>query len=123
MPQFGELEAAIMRSVWASDAPMRVRDVLDDLRRDRDIAFTTVQTVMEILYRKGWLQRTKQGRAYYYWAAASQEDYITGLVEEALETAPDQAAILSRLVSRLPSDEVAGLREALDEAKRREGLA
>ncbi|GAA3763249.1 putative transcriptional regulator [Spinactinospora alkalitolerans] len=123
MPRFGDLEAAIMQSVWTNGEPMRVRDVVEDLNRERKVAFTTVQTVMDILFRKGWLQRSKEGRSYRYWAAASQEDYATGLVEEALESAPDQAAVLSRLVARLPSDELAGLRGALDDAKRREGLA
>ncbi|MUL43676.1 BlaI/MecI/CopY family transcriptional regulator [Streptomonospora sp. PA3] len=122
MPRFGELEAAIMRAVWASPTPVRVRDVLEALRKERDVAFTTVQTVMEILFRKDWLDRAKQGRAYVYWATASQEDYATALVEEALESAPDQAAVLSRLVERMPDDERAGLRAALDEAKNREGL-
>ncbi|MBB4932291.1 putative transcriptional regulator [Lipingzhangella halophila] len=122
MLRFGELEAAIMRAVWAAETPVRVRDVREALQRDRDIAFTTVQTVMDILYRKGWLDRAKQGRAYRYWATASQEDYATGLVEEALEAAPDQAAVLSRLVARLPSEEIEGLREALEESKHQEGL-
>lgn len=122
MPRFGDLEAAIMRSVWASAVPVRVRDVLASLRQERDVAFTTVQTVMEILFRKGWLDRAKQGRAYVYWAKVTQEDYATGLVEEALESAPDQVAVLSRLVERLPDEERAGLRAALDAAKKREGL-
>ncbi|ASU81834.1 CopY family transcriptional regulator [Nocardiopsis gilva YIM 90087] len=123
MLRFGELEAAIMRAVWAADTPVRVRDVLENLQQERDIAFTSVQTVMDILYRKGWLDRVKRGRGYRYWAAASQEDYATELVEEALEAAPDQAAVLSRLVARLPSEDLAELQEALEESKQREGLS
>lgn len=111
-----------MQAVWASATPVRVRDVLATLQKERDVAFTTVQTVMEILFRKGWLDRAKQGRAYVYWAKATQENYATGLVEEALESAPDQAVVLSRLVERMPDDERAGLRAALDAAKEREGL-
>ena len=34
-----------------------VREVLDDLRKDRPLAYTTVMTVMENLHRKGWLRR------------------------------------------------------------------
>lgn len=123
MAKFGELEAVIMRSVWASREPMRVRHVVEELQRDRDIAFNTVQTVMENLYRKGWLERAKEGRAYRYWAAASQEDYAVGLVEEALENVPDQAAVLSRLITRLRPDEVDELRAALSQAEHREDLA
>ncbi|MDA2815230.1 BlaI/MecI/CopY family transcriptional regulator [Nocardiopsis sp. RSe5-2] len=122
MSRFGDLEAAIMHAVWSAQEPLRVRDVVADLRKRRDIAFNTVQTVMDNLFRKGWLKRAKEGRAYRYWAAASQEDYAAGLVEEALESAPDQAAVLSRLITRLPRDEIAELRAALDEAKRGEEL-
>ena len=37
----------------------------DQLNRARPLAFNTVQTVMENLYRKGWLTRQKGGRAYW----------------------------------------------------------
>ena len=41
---------------------MRVREVSERLNQDRPLAFNTVQTVMENLYRKGWLNRHKDGR-------------------------------------------------------------
>ena len=37
--------------------------MVDDLRSDRQIAYTTVMTVMDNLYRKGWLRRHLDGRA------------------------------------------------------------
>ncbi len=43
-----------------------VREVVDDLSRDRSIACTTVMTVMENLHRKGWLRRQRDGRAWRY---------------------------------------------------------
>jgi predicted transcriptional regulator len=114
---FGELEAAIMDRVWAAGEPVRVRQVVDELLRDRDIAYTTVQTVMEILRRKGWLAREKRGRAAYYWAAASREDYTARLMDEALATAPDRTAALARLFGRMDPAEAAELRKALDQVK------
>jgi predicted transcriptional regulator len=98
MARFGELEAAIMDVVWAVRAPVRVREVSEQLNRDRPLAFNTVQTVMEILYRKGWLGRHKDGRAYRY------------------EPAGDPAATLVRLVGDLEPGEAARLRAALDAA-------
>ena len=59
MARFGDLEAAIMDVVWTAGAPVRVRAVSEQLNRDRPLAFNTVQTVMENLYRKGWLGRHK----------------------------------------------------------------
>ncbi|MQA87461.1 MAG: BlaI/MecI/CopY family transcriptional regulator [Streptosporangiales bacterium] len=123
MPRFGDLEAAIMDRVWAAGVPVRVRDVVEDLQRERPIAFTTVQTVMENLFRKGWLRRAKEGRIHRYWPAASREEYSAGLVEEALQAAPDRAAVLARLVARMPRGELDALRTALEEAKEREGLS
>jgi predicted transcriptional regulator len=115
--RFGDLEAAIMDRVWAAGEPVRVRQVVDDLQRERRIAYTTVQTVMEILYRKGWLAREKRGKAHYYWARASREDYTAGLVDEALATSPDRMAALARLIGRMDPAEVAELRHVLDQSK------
>ena len=120
MARFGDLEAAIMDVVWGAEAPVRVRDVSDQLNRDRPLAFNTVQTVMENLYRKGWLERRKDGRAYFYVSARSREDYADGLLAEALSAAPDPAATLVRLVGDLEPGEAARLRAALDAAAGRE---
>ena len=120
MARFGDLEAAIMDVVWAAGAPVRVREVSEQLNRDRPLAFNTVQTVMENLYRKGWLERRKDGRAYWYTAERSRDDYAAGLVAEALIAAADPAATLVRLVGELEPGEAARLRAALDAAVERE---
>jgi predicted transcriptional regulator len=120
MARFGDLEAAIMDVVWAAGAPVRVREVSEQLNRDRPLAFNTVQTVMENLYRKGWLERRKDGRAYWYTAERSRDDYAAGLVAEALMAAADPAATLVRLVGELEPGEAARLRAALDAAVERE---
>ena len=116
MARFGDLEAAIMDVIWAAAAPVRVREVSEQLNRDRPLAFNTVQTVMENLYRKGWLGRRKDGRAYLYTAKRSRDDYADGLMAEALSAAGDPAATLVRLVGDLEPGEAARLRAALDAA-------
>jgi predicted transcriptional regulator len=120
MARFGDLEAAIMDVMWPAGRPLRVREVADELNRDRPLAFNTVQTVMENLFRKGWLNRRKDGRAYWYVAARSREDYVAGLLGEALAVARDPAATLVRLVEDLDPAEIAQLRAALDAAADRE---
>jgi predicted transcriptional regulator len=105
-----------MNVVWAAEAPVRVREVSDQLNRDRPLAFNTVQTVMENLYHKGWLDRHKDGRAYRYKSARSRNDYAAGLLAEALSAASDPAATLMRLVGDLEPGEIARLRAALDAA-------
>jgi predicted transcriptional regulator len=120
MARFGDLEAAIMDVMWAAAGPLRVREVADELNRSRPLAFNTVQTVMEILFRKGWLDRRKDGRAYRYVTVRSREDYVAGLMGEALAVAQDPAATLMRLVEDLEPREIAQLRVALDAAAERE---
>jgi len=114
--RFGDLEGAIMDVMWTADGPLRVREVSGALNRDRPLAFNTVQTVMENLFRKGWLSRRKEGRAYWYVPVRSREDYVAGLLGEALAASRDQAATLVRLVEDLDPAEVAQLRAAMDTA-------
>ena len=116
MSRFGDLEAAIMDVMWAADRPLRVREVASELHRERPPAFNTVQTVLENLFRKGWLNRSRNGRADCYVTVRSREEYVAGLLEEALAAARDPAATLVRLVDDLDPAEVAQLRAALDAA-------
>jgi predicted transcriptional regulator len=122
MARFGDLEAAIMDVVWAAAAPVRVREVCEQINHDRPLAFNTVQTVMENLYRKGWLNRHKDGRAYWYESVRSREDYVAQLMAEALSVADDPAATLVRLVGNMEPGEIATLRAALDAAIDRDNL-
>jgi predicted transcriptional regulator len=120
MTRFGDLEAAIMDVMWAAGGPVRVREVADELNHARPLAFNTVQTVMENLFRKGWLDRRKDGHAYGYVTVRSREDYVAGLLSEALAVARDPAATLVRLMEDLEPAEIAQLRVALDAAADRE---
>jgi predicted transcriptional regulator len=116
MSRFGDLEAAIMDVMWAADRPLRVREVASQLHREPPLAFNTVQTVLENLFRKGWLNRTRDGRAYCYVTVRTREEYVAGLLGEALAAAQDPAATLIRLVEDLNPAEVAQLRAALNAA-------
>lgn len=117
---FGELESAIMHRVWAAERPLLVREVHDLLRPEREPAYNTVLTVVEVLYRKGWLAREKEGRAYRYRATASREDYTAGLMREAFNTSTDRLATLRSFVQRIDPAEAAELHAMLDEARRSE---
>jgi predicted transcriptional regulator len=118
MARFGDLEAAIMDVMWAAGGPRPVREVARELNRDRPLAFNTVQTVMENLFRKGWLGRDMNGRAYWYVTVRSREDYVAGLLGEALAAARDPAATLVRLLEDMDPAEGAHLRAALNAAAR-----
>lgn len=71
----GELEAAVMAILWA-DGPLVVRDVHARLRRRPALAYTTVMTVLDRLYAKGLVARTKEGKAFVYRPSISQEMWM-----------------------------------------------
>lgn len=118
MRGFGELEQAIMDRLWERGEPATVREVHTELSADRlsegrQIAYTTVLTVMDNLLKKGWLTRERDGRAHRYQPTASRGEYGARLVREALTVSGDPAGSLLRLVDALSPGEQAALREAL----------
>jgi predicted transcriptional regulator len=117
MRRFGELEAVIMDRLWEWERPVLVREMVDDLRRDRDIAYTTVMTVMENLHRKGWLRRERDGRAWRYEPTGSRSGYTAALMNDALGTSPDRRTALAHFVLQMSPHDAALLREALDQAE------
>ena len=114
MRGFGELEAVIMDRVWEHSAPVTVRELFDELRRERAIAYTTVMSTMDNLHRKGWLARDKDGKAYRYTAVASRDEYSARLMREAMAEAGDTEAVLSHFVAAMDGDQSQVLREVLD---------
>ena len=117
MRQFGELEAVIMDRLWEWGRPALVRDAVDDLGKDRSIAYTTVMTVMENLHRKGWLRRQRDGRAWRYEPTGSRSGYTAALMSEALATNPDRRTALAHFVLQMSPHDAALLREALEAAQ------
>jgi len=77
-------ELEIMQIVWRSES-VTVRDVYEDLRERRKIAYTTVMTMMGILEEKGHLTRVKQGRAYLYEPVRPKSQVIAGMVDDFVE--------------------------------------
>jgi predicted transcriptional regulator len=83
--QLGTLERQVIEIVWTA-ADVTVRDV--HARLDGRVAYTTVMTTLDRLFRKGLLSRTKRARAFVYSAIASREqlddivasDVVSGLL-------------------------------------------
>jgi predicted transcriptional regulator len=109
----GELEAAIMDRLWVRGTPATAREVLVDLQPDRALAYNTVLTVMDNLFKKGWLRREKHGRAHRYEPTASRGEYGARLMRDALDEAGDPDEALVRFVGRMSAGEAAALRRAL----------
>ena len=114
MRGFGDLEAVIMRRVWDHDDPVTVRELYEELQRERAIAYTTVMSTMDNLHRKGWLARERDGKAYRYTAVASREEYSARLMGEAMAEAGDTEAVLSHFVAAMDGGQAEALRAVLD---------
>ncbi|WP_035797007.1 BlaI/MecI/CopY family transcriptional regulator [Kitasatospora mediocidica] len=114
MRGFGQLEAEIMERLWEWGRPATVREVVDDLNRVRPVAYTTVTTVADILFRKGWLRRHKDGRAWVYEPVRSREAYTASLMREVLEESGDQQAALLLFVEGMDDDQARALRALLE---------
>ena len=113
MREFGELESAIMDVVWASERAYLVREVRERLSYNRPLAYTTVMTVMNILYGKGVLCREKHGRAWRYWPAESREEHDARLMAEVLRSGGNEHITMMRFVERVSDEERESLRNAV----------
>ena len=108
----GELETEVMRRLWRRATPTTVRELVDELQQDREIAYTTVMTVLDNLHRKGWLRRQLIGRAYSYEPVRSGEEYSAELMRGALDASPDHVAAFAHFLRELPADHVQALEDA-----------
>ena len=113
MRRFGELEAVVMERLWASGGNATVREVFDQLRANREIAYTTVMSTMDNLHRKGHLTRVREGKAYRYQTVASHAEYTAKLMREALSSGADSDAVLTHFVGEMNEAELIQLRELL----------
>jgi predicted transcriptional regulator len=81
LPTLTEQELEIMKVVWARESAT-VRDVYETLRERRQIAYTTVMTMMRILERKGHLKVSRADRAYVYRPSRPRHRVLGEMVRE-----------------------------------------
>ncbi len=119
----GELEAEVMDRMWSAARPMTVREVLTEVNTTRDLAYTTVMTVMNNLHKKEWLRREMVARAWVYSPVATLEQYSARLMESALNASSDSGATLVHFVQAMHPDEIEALQAALRQAKVKQSRA
>jgi len=112
MAGLGDLERVVMDLLWSRPNGGTVREVSDALP-DRKLAYTTLMTVLDRLTRKGFLDRTLEGRAWRYQPVHSRDHYVAELMLGALALTGDRDAALVHFAKSVSSDEAAVLRRAL----------
>ena len=106
-----------MDQLWAApDGEARtVREVHAELAADRDIAYTTVMTVMDRLARKELVLQERDGRAFRYRARASRAALTAELMRETLDdfSEKERSTALVAFVEDASREDLAALRRAL----------
>ena len=109
-----------MKVVWPLEAAT-VRDVYEQLRTTRAIAYTTVLTMMKILEQKGYVKKTRDERAFVYRATRPRQQVIGGMVREFVDRVFDGASrpMLLHLVkhTKLSDKERKALLRAIEEVE------
>jgi predicted transcriptional regulator len=103
----GDLEQDVMNLLW-DEAPLAVREVQRRVSRGK-LAYTTLMTTLDRLYKKGLLAREKVGLAFVYRPAIDREEYQRRVVEATVAPLLEasSSAVLAAFV-----DVAAGISEA-----------
>ena len=119
---FGQLEGRVMELVWQKGSAT-VREVHRALARQRDVAYTTIMTVMSRLHQKGFLARETEGNAFRYHPTASREEFLANATLTVFSglTKDLSGPVMSAFVDKLGADESRRLEELakLIESKRK----
>lgn len=78
----GKLEREVMEEVWKR-SEANVRDVYAAF--GERAAYTTVMTTLDRLYKKGLLERRKEGRAFLYSPRVSREEFEKGMAKDMID--------------------------------------
>lgn len=109
-----------MKVVWTLESAT-VRDVYEHLRTSRDLAYTTVLTMMKILEQKGYVKKTRADKAFVYRPAKPRAQVLGGMVREFVDRVFDGASrpMLLHLVKevKLSDKERKALLRAIEEVE------
>ena len=97
------LELDIMKAVWRRPS-ISVRDVQEAIRPGRQLAYTTVMTIMDRLYHKGFLARTLQSRTHYYEPTVPYADVREEAVDALIQSFFGSKEKLQEFLSGGPAD-------------------
>lgn len=114
--QLTPLELEIMHVLWDT-APANVQTVQQQLKRE--LAYTTVQTMLNILQRKGKVKRTLKDRAYFYKPVVSRSQvvgqHMSDIVERLFGGSAENLVMSLVETKHLTPEKLARLRKLLDE--------
>ena len=111
-------ESQIMDVIWSLGSAS-VRQVTEQLAKSKGVTYNTVQTIMGILEQKGYLERHKDGRAFFYEALVSRDEAQSQVVEHVVGQffGGSRRELLLNLLGSdaIDSDELDELKQLLEE--------
>ncbi len=121
----GPLEASIIQTIWASKKrPITVREVLEELKKKKPVAYTTIMNTMDRLYDKGILDRKiEKGKGgtylyYVYWPKLEEANFKEDAVRQVLGSLIDNfdELVTNALVEKAALDDkqLEALKEKID---------
>jgi predicted transcriptional regulator len=127
--RLGDLERAVLEHLW-SEGPahpegLTVREVHDVVGVQRDLAYTTLMTVLDRMAKKGLVTRERDGRAWRYTAASSRDELTSETMRHALGelAGSERRSALLHFLDESTPEEIDELRAALAALEARETVA
>ncbi len=119
----GDAELEVLKVLWDAGTPMTVREVLGVIQQNgRDLAYTTVLTMMTRLEAKGVVAANKSGPAYVYRPKVSRErvtkDRLQGLIEQLFNGTPGSLVLQLMQSERFSAGELAEFRSLIERLDR-----
>jgi predicted transcriptional regulator len=114
-----ELELEILKILWKHHPATvgEVRDIM--MKQGKELAYTSVMTMMTIMTQKGYLGRTKQGGGYVYTPKISQEATVGNMLRDIVDRVFEgsTSAVLTNLLTTgdLDSEELKQLRKLINQ--------
>ena len=113
-----EVELELMNVIWELNS-CTVKDVQKGVQQIRDLAYTSVATMMKILEQKGVLKSKKDDRVHTYEPIVSREDYETASLKHLSDNVfrGDPSSMVMRLISenKLSNEDLQNIKMLLDQ--------
>lgn len=109
----GSLESAILEIMWSADESLKPGDVLERLAIDPPVTYSTVLTILRRLWKKGLINRARDGKAFRYTPVMTKEEQIAHAMTMTFAAASDPAIALGHFVAQLSVDDTTVLQKLL----------
>ena len=120
-PNLGEHELEVLRFIDLN-GPLAARDVVEAVGQERNLARTTVLTVIERLSKKGYLRRKRSREGVFIYTSCEpqaelMQDLVRQFVEKMLGGAVSPVVAYLASVKRLPEEDLAEMQKLVDALK------